>query len=960
VETCGPYRIANEIGGAEGSTSYLARGPEGEVMLNVFSAADNEASRKQIELQQTASGLSRHVAPVLQQGTCEDGEWYSTRAYRRSIQKLLEGRVALSKPWVLEILRAITAGALALKKGCGRSHGNLQPYHILLSSSETIKDAEIAIKDPCWDPSTDARGLERRDLKAIGLILYQLVRRREVDQDSIILPLELSVEWKSVFGKEASAWLALCNRLLDQNLSLDSYGLEQLERDLVSLQPKPPVSRQQLVAAGILLFAGVLAALAIAWVKGRATLEITSNLPGANVTLSSNGKILKKFVIQDKAVPVKVRKGAYELVAEYNDLKTNVTAVVSRSVEPVALNFEYGTLQIDAVFVSDGKTNVITSTTLRVKPGGEVRYPIDIKGYRSATARGIVAAGETKRLVEVLEKPAIDDVRVQIETTPSGAVVGIRDPSGQTKTQADERAPITKDLRAGIYTVTARYRGIEKTNRVELIPGKPLTDENRIQFTFETAQLNIVAKDGSQNIPAVITSGGSSPEKWLTTDRPPRWPLGTWTFQVRADGYEQTNVTVVLERDAPITHTVSLRAIVGFVNVTSDPPDVWFGTNQNQRLWRTPTNLALPPANYTFYANHDDLGPTQQLVEVSKARTTAATLKFDYYRVQLESDPAGPEAQVQHPRTKEWRALASLTFLPVATERLEARYPGLLNRTEPLKFGPENHQRPLKVLFNFQYGRLTLASTPELGASVYDTNGVLVGEAWGTNEYKLPYGSRKYKFVGLVEKRLKTNIVEVVISSNGLYQAVTDFRQPTNHKMKANGIELELVFIPTLEYYVGKHEVTQGQYQAITGLNPSPAKLGPNYPVDSVTWQAADAFCKQLNALDTARPPGHNYALPSFEQWSAYVGNAITDINLAVVKSDKPSPVGSKPANDYGLYDVRGNVWEWTQKAEIVGACFKSPGLLRTGNNVKISGSVADETVGFRVILVRDAKLAKN
>jgi hypothetical protein len=926
-------------------------------MLNVFGAADSEVIRTQIELQQAASALSRHVAPVLQQGTCEDGEWYSTRAYRRSIQKLLEGRVALSKLWVLEILRAVTAGALAFKKACGRSHGGLQPSHILLSGSETIKEAEIAIKDPCGDPSTDAPQAELRDLKAIGLILYQLVRRREVDQDSIILPLELSAEWKSLFGKEAGAWLALCNRLLDHNLSLESYGLEQLEQDWVSLQPKPPVSRGQLVAAAVVIFCAVLGALAIAWIRGRATLEITSNLPGANVTLSSNGKILKKFIIQEKAVPVKVRKGTYDFVAEYNDLKTNMIVVVSRSVEPVALNLEYGTLRIDAVFVSDGKTNLITSTTLRVKPGTEVRHPIDIKGYRSATARGIVAAGETKRLIEVLEKPAIDDVRIQIETTPSGAVVEIRDPSGQIKTQPDERAPFTKDLRAGSYTVAARYRGIRKTNLVELIAGKPLTDQNRIQFTFETAPLIIVAKDGPLDIQAAITSGGSTPEKWLTTERAPRWPLGTWVFRISAEGYEETNITVALERaDAPVTRTVSLRAIVGFVNVTSDPSEAWFGTNQNQRLWRTPTNLALPPASYVFYATHEDLGAVQQPIQITKGRTTSAALKFDYYRVQLKSDPAG--AQVQHPKSMQWQPLASITYLPANVDHLLSRFPGLSNKTELLRFTPENRERPADVTFKFDYGRLVLSSIPA-GASIYDEAGLPVGEAWGTNEYILPYGKRRFNFVAMTEKGRRTNAQDVLIASNIIYRVEVDFRKPKGH---TTSFGMELVRLEDLDLYVGKYEVTQADYRAVMQSNPSAWQdaTTANHPVESVTWTEAMDFCQRLQTQDPP-PKGFRYTLPTRAQWNSFVADALRQSSMAVIKTNRPAAKGSLAANSFELYDVRGNVWEWTLDKLVIGSSFQSQGLgippfRPAGEN---PAQYKDAETGFRVILVRDPSLAQ-
>jgi len=130
-----------------------------------------------------------------------------------------------------------------------------------------------------------------------------------------------------------------------------------------------------------------------------------------------------------------------------------------------------------------------------------------------------------------------------------------------------------------------------------------------------------------------------------------------------------------------------------------------------------------------------------------------------------------------------------------------------------------------------------------------------------------------------------------------------------------NTVGIVLVKIsPTL--WAGKYEVTQDAYQAVTGDNPS-AFTGGNRPVDSVTWNDAMDFCKQLTQQEqTAKqlPDGWIYTLPTQDQWTNLVDDA--SLNDAVMslnnqRRSSTAPVGSRGANSLGLYDMRGNVMEW-------------------------------------------------
>src|SRR6185436_5292146 len=88
---------------------------------------------------------------------------------------------------------------------------------------------------------------------------------------------------------------------------------------------------------------------------------------------------------------------------------------------------------------------------------------------------------------------------------------------------------------------------------------------------------------------------------------------------------------------------------------------------------------------------------------------------------------------------------------------------------------------------------------------------------------------------------------------------------------------LEFVLVPGLgsvkPFLLGRHEVTQGQYQALMATNPSTFKHGPNYPVEEMAWQDAKDFCLKFNASLTPEDKARvQLRLPLDAEWSIAVG----------------------------------------------------------------------------------------
>lgn len=234
-----------------------------------------------------------------------------------------------------------------------------------------------------------------------------------------------------------------------------------------------------------------------------------------------------------------------------------------------------------------------------------------------------------------------------------------------------------------------------------------------------------------------------------------------------------------------------------------------------------------------------------------------------------------------------------------------------------------------------------------------------------------------------------TTGMEFVLVPGGCFQMGDTFGDGDGYEMPVHEVCVD-------DFYMGKYEVTQGEYTRIIGSNPSHFKKGDRYPVEQVSWDDAQDFIKKLNSHS-----GKHYRLPTEAEWEYAARNGGKKVRFGTGKDtigpdeanfnasskyakpysrpgtyrEQTVAVGSFAPNGLGLYDISGNVWEWchdwfdidyydkspkmnptgpssgSYRVLRGGSWFISPRHVRAASRLRLMPDYAHSYLGFRLVL---------
>jgi formylglycine-generating enzyme required for sulfatase activity len=440
--------------------------------------------------------------------------------------------------------------------------------------------------------------------------------------------------------------------------------------------------------------------------------------------------------------------------------------------------------------------------------------------------------------------------------------------------------------------------------------------------------------------------------------------LGKYPVRVRLPGYDNWDgEAVVLENDFAEVDVVLTRQS-GVLAVTSNPPGLTAvvtctapeggAAKPADTTVKTPAKLTLPTGDYSVEFRRDNFLPAKESVRVAKGSAAEAGHAFPSGGLTLTSHLEGAYWTIlSAPETSaglvgnSGSAPATLADLPTGEYSIDFAHDGWANVTRRVTVAA-GVTGALDAAF--PVGQVRIQSTPD-GADVCDEEDFVIGTAPltltdlapGAVKYILRLnGHRDAEVSGLVKDgetlRLSATLeelpkapvagsdwtvpdaqVEMIWVGSGTFT----MGSPEN-EMNHEGDEAQHSVTLTKGFWLGKYEVTQSQWEAVMGNNPSRFAGKGNLPVERVSWNDAIRFCRRLTQVEREAgrlPEGYAYDLPTEAQWEyacrageggPYSGGSLTDVGwYSGNAGGSTQPAGSKRTNAWGFYDMHGNVWEW-------------------------------------------------